>query len=164
MVYLRFPANIPNLPGHSWPNAVAIATPIAHKGSTAGAKVQATTALDFLLGPELVKQAWTYFNDVQTKDTKYTPLIGPSDQPTLDLNKDKMERCIATFLGRSPSRFRRGLLCLVVLPGETSSSIKLFLITDGEAFHSPDPGPSRLDREGEYVRRFTAPFWSVYSS
>jgi aminobenzoyl-glutamate utilization protein B len=32
-------------------------TPISHKGSTAGAKVQAMTALDFLLTPELVKQA-----------------------------------------------------------------------------------------------------------
>src|SRR2546425_5519184 len=41
MVYLRYPANIPNLPGHSWENGVAMATPIAHKGSTAGAKVQA---------------------------------------------------------------------------------------------------------------------------
>ncbi|HEV8484720.1 MAG TPA: amidohydrolase [Blastocatellia bacterium] len=92
MVYLRFPANIPNLPGHSWPNAVAMATPIAHKGSTAGAKVQAATALDFLLGPELVKQAWAYFNDVQTKEIKYTPLIGPSDQPARDLNRDKMEK------------------------------------------------------------------------
>ena len=57
MVYLRFPANIPNLPGHSWPNAIAMATPIAHKGSTAGAKVQAMTALDYLLSPELIKQA-----------------------------------------------------------------------------------------------------------
>src|SRR5579862_9860407 len=57
MVYLRYPANIPNLPGHSWPNAVAMATPIAHKGSTAGAKVQAMTALDFLLQPELVQQS-----------------------------------------------------------------------------------------------------------
>ena len=28
-VYLRYPANIPNLPGHSWPDAVAMATPIA---------------------------------------------------------------------------------------------------------------------------------------
>ena len=37
MVYMRYPANIPNLPGHSWPNAVAMATPIAHKGSAAGA-------------------------------------------------------------------------------------------------------------------------------
>ena len=92
MVYLRFPANIPNLPGHSWPNAVAMATPIAHKGSTAGAKVQAATALDFLLSPEMVRQAWAYFNDVQTKEIKYTPLINPSDQPAIDLNKDKMEK------------------------------------------------------------------------
>src|SRR5215470_4195471 len=91
-VYLRFPANIPNLPGHSWPNAVAMATPIAHKGSTAGAKVQAMTALDFLLHPELIKQAWDYFNNVQTKEIKYTPLINPTDQPAIELNKEKMEQ------------------------------------------------------------------------
>ncbi|MEO6723875.1 MAG: amidohydrolase, partial [Blastocatellia bacterium] len=92
MVYLRYPANIPNLPGHAWPNAVAMATPIAHKGSTAGAKVQAMTALDFLLQPELVKQAWNYFNNVQTKEIKYQPLIGANDQPAVDLNKEKMEK------------------------------------------------------------------------
>jgi aminobenzoyl-glutamate utilization protein B len=92
MVYMRFPANIPNLPGHSWPNAVAMATPIAHKGSTAGAKAQATTALDFLLQPDLIKQAWAYFKDVQTKDIKYTPLINATDQPAIELNKDKMEK------------------------------------------------------------------------
>ncbi|MBO0721105.1 MAG: amidohydrolase [Blastocatellia bacterium] len=90
-VYLRFPANIPNLPGHSWPNAVAMATPIAHKGSTAGAKVQVMTALDFLLTPDLVKQAWDYFQNVQTKEIKYQPLINPSDRPAIDLNKEKME-------------------------------------------------------------------------
>jgi aminobenzoyl-glutamate utilization protein B len=92
MIYLRFPANIPNLPGHSWENAIAMATPIAHKGSTAGAKVQAMTALDFLLQPELVKQAWDYFNNVQTKEIKYQPLIGPNDQPAIELNKEKMEK------------------------------------------------------------------------
>lgn len=91
-VYMRFPANIPNLPGHSWVNAVAMATPIAHKGSTAGAKVQALTALDFLLKPELVQQAWDYFHNVQTKEIKYQPLINPSDQPAVDLNKEKMEQ------------------------------------------------------------------------
>src|SRR5690349_1133225 len=79
MVYLRYPANIPHTPGHSWVDAVAMATSIAHKGSTAGAKVQALTALDYLLSPDLVKQAWDYFNTVQTKDMKYTPLIGPDD-------------------------------------------------------------------------------------
>ncbi len=91
-VYMRFPANIPNLPGHAWPNAVAMATPIAHKGSTAGAKVQARTAIDFLLSPDLVRQAWDYFRNVQTKEIKYTPLIGPEDQPAIDLNKEKMEK------------------------------------------------------------------------
>src|SRR5579863_7005450 len=92
MVYLMYPANIPNLPGHSWPNAVAMATPIAHKGSTAGAKVQAMTALDFLLRPELVSQAWDYFRNVQTKDVHYESLVAPSDQPAIEFNKEKMEK------------------------------------------------------------------------
>jgi aminobenzoyl-glutamate utilization protein B len=91
-VYLRYPANIPNLPGHSWENAVAMATPIAHKGCTAGAKVQAMTALDFLSSPEFVKNAWAYFHDVQTKETKYMPLIQPDDRPAIELNRDKMEK------------------------------------------------------------------------
>src|SRR5438876_873699 len=91
-VYLYYPANIPNLPVHSWENAVAMATPIAHKGSTAGAKVQVATALDFLLSPELVKSAWTYFSEVQTKETKYVPLIEPSDQPAIELNQEKMAK------------------------------------------------------------------------
>ncbi len=92
MIYLRYPANIPGLPGHSWENAIAMATPIAHKGSTAGAKVQAMTALDFLLQLELVKQAWDYFNNVQTREIKYQPLINPTDKPAVDLNKEKMEK------------------------------------------------------------------------
>jgi aminobenzoyl-glutamate utilization protein B len=108
MVYLRFPANIPNLPGHSWENAVAMATPIAHKGSTAGAKVQAMTALDFILKPELVKEAWDYFKDVQTKDVKYQPLINPSDQPAIELNKEKMEKFIPQLKKYyyDPSRYK----------------------------------------------------------
>ena len=36
---LLYPANIPNLPGHHWSNAMAMATPIAHKGIVAGSKV-----------------------------------------------------------------------------------------------------------------------------
>jgi len=91
-VTLRFPSNIPNLPGHNWANAIAMATPIAHKGATAGAKVQALTMIDLLLRPEIVKQAWAYFNDVQTKDVKYTPLVRPEDKPAIDLNRDVMER------------------------------------------------------------------------
>ena len=92
MTYLMYPANIPNLPGHSWPNAVAMATPIAHKGSTAGAKVQALTALDFLLQPQLVQQAWDYFRTVQTKDIHYSSFLGPEDKPAIEMNQEKMEK------------------------------------------------------------------------
>jgi len=47
-ITLRYPSNIPNLPGHNWSNAISMATPIAHKGATAGAKVHALTMLDLL--------------------------------------------------------------------------------------------------------------------
>ncbi len=74
-VTLRYPANIPGLPGHNWSSAIASATPIAHKGVVAGAKVQAMTILDILTKPEIVTQAWEYFRTVQTKDVKYIPFI-----------------------------------------------------------------------------------------
>lgn len=91
-VYLRYPSNIPNLPGHNWTDAVAMATPLAHKGATAGAKVQAMTALDFLLTPGLVEKAWEYFRDVQTKDVKYVSLIPDGVPPAVELNREKMEK------------------------------------------------------------------------
>ena len=91
-VTLRYPANIPNLPGHNWVNAVSMATPIAHKGCTAGAKVQALTMLDLLLKPALVQQAADYFKNVQTKELTYTPLIRPRDQPPTFLNAKIMEQ------------------------------------------------------------------------
>jgi len=92
MTYLRYPANIPNLPGPHWANAIAEATPIAHKGSVAGAKVQAATALDYLLRPELLAEAWKYFKEVQTKDLQYKPLMADTDQPAFELNREKMDR------------------------------------------------------------------------
>src|SRR5262249_9022942 len=89
---LWFPANIPNLPGHAWPTAAAMATAIAHKGSTAGAKALALTVIDLLLSPELIKQARAYFDEVQTREIKYQPLINPDDHPAIDLNRDQMEK------------------------------------------------------------------------
>ncbi len=85
-VTLRFPSNIPGLPGHNWSSAIASATPIAHKGVVAGAKVQAMTVLDLLTRPEVVKQAWDYFHNVQTKDVKYIPFIKKDTPPATHLN------------------------------------------------------------------------------
>lgn len=91
-VTMRFPSNIPGLQGHHWSNAIAMATPIAHKGATAGARAEAMTILDFFLKPELVDQAWDYFNNVQSKETKYQPMIGKDDMPPTYLNKGIMEQ------------------------------------------------------------------------
>lgn len=91
-VTLRFPGNIPGLPGHNWANAISMATPIAHKGATAGAKVQALTTLDLMTKPTLITQAWDYFRNVQTKDIKYYPLMRPEDKPPIWMNKTMMER------------------------------------------------------------------------
>ena len=91
-VTLRYPSNIPGLPGHNWANAIAMATPIAHKGATTGAKVQALTIVDLLTKPALVEQAWDYFRNVQTKSMKYEPLIRPQDKPAVDLNRATMDK------------------------------------------------------------------------
>jgi aminobenzoyl-glutamate utilization protein B len=89
---LYYPANIRGTPGHNWADAIAMATPIAHKGVIAGAKVQALTVLDLLLQPTLVSDARRYFTDVQTKSVKYRPLMAPSDQPATWLNADRMAK------------------------------------------------------------------------
>ncbi len=85
---LYYPANIQGLKGHSWEAALASATPIAHKGALAGAKVTALTAIDFLLKPDLIAQAKAYFTDVQTKDIKYYPLEDPTDVPAIWVNAE----------------------------------------------------------------------------
>jgi type VI secretion system protein ImpC len=94
-VTLRFPSNIPGLPGHHWSNAIAMATPIAHKGATAGAKVMARTALEFFLTPRLVEESWNYFRDVQTKDRQYMPFITADDPPPIWLNTRIMQEFAA---------------------------------------------------------------------
>jgi aminobenzoyl-glutamate utilization protein B len=91
-VSLSYPANIQAGPGHNWANAIAMATPIAHKGVTAGAKVQALTVLDIMMRPEVATQAWEYFKNVQSKDVKYTPLIRAQDTPAIHLNKAIMDK------------------------------------------------------------------------
>lgn len=90
-VTLRYPSNIPGLQGHHWSNSIAMATPIAHKGVVAGAKVEAMTLLDFLLRPELVDQAWEYFRTEQSSKQKYIPMVSEKDKPATHLNKEIMQ-------------------------------------------------------------------------
>ena len=50
------------------------------------------TMLDILLSPKVVDDAWAYFKDVQTKTIKYHAFIGPTDQPAIWLNAEKMAK------------------------------------------------------------------------
>ena len=88
-VTLRFPSNIPGLPGHNWLNSISMATPIAHKGAVAGAKVVAMTLVDIFDNKNLLKEAKKYFKN-QTKETKYVPMIRNNDKPPIELNEKIM--------------------------------------------------------------------------
>ena len=91
-VVLRFPSNIPDVTFHHWSASIAAATPIAHKGANAGAKVVAMTVLDFLTKPEKLDEAKDYFDNVQSKEDFYRPMISEKDPPPFYLNTEKMEK------------------------------------------------------------------------
>ncbi|PSJ40806.1 amidohydrolase [Allosphingosinicella deserti] len=91
-ITIGYPSNIPELPGHNWSNAIAMATPIAHKGVVAGSKVVAMTVIDLLTKPKLRQAAKDYFANVQTKDQKYEPMLSATDTPPIDLNRETMAR------------------------------------------------------------------------
>ena len=90
-ITIGFPANIPNVIYHHQTAAMAMATPIAHKGAEAGAKVAAMTILDIVTTPQLVREAWTYFNEVQGAEDSYDPLIAAADMPTIEMNARTMD-------------------------------------------------------------------------
>ncbi len=90
-ITMRFPSNMPGLQGHHWSSAVTMATPIAHKGATAGAKAEAMTLIDLICNPDLVQSAWDYYTNEQTKNEKYYPLVNEDDVPAIELNQEIME-------------------------------------------------------------------------
>ena len=106
-VTLRFPSNVRGLQGHHWSSAMAMATPIAHKGAVAGAKVIATTMLDLFQNETLVNEAQMYFDDVQTAEEQYEAFIGPDDPPAIEKNRDTMARYrpLLEELYYDPTRF-----------------------------------------------------------
>jgi aminobenzoyl-glutamate utilization protein B len=89
-VTLRYPTNVEGMTAHHWSSAMAMATPIAHKGATAGAKVIAATMLDLFQNEELVADAEVYFREEQIKDTRYEPFVGPEDPLAIEKNRETM--------------------------------------------------------------------------
>lgn len=106
-VTLRFPSNVSGLQMHHWSSSMAMATPIAHKGTEAGAKVIAATMLDMLQDESLVEEAWNYFEDVQTAEEQYDSFLGPDDPPAIDKNAAIMDefRPLLEEFYYDPNRF-----------------------------------------------------------
>ena len=50
------------------------------------------TLLDAIMRPDVIAQAREYFDKVQNKTQKYTPLIRAQDQPATHLNKAIMDK------------------------------------------------------------------------
>ena len=91
-ITIRYPSNIPHAIGHNVQSAIAMATPIAHKGVITGAKTVAMTVLDLMTTPKLIADAKAYFNDVQLKTDTYDPVLSAGDTPAIGLNTDIMAR------------------------------------------------------------------------
>ncbi|OWK28044.1 p-aminobenzoyl-glutamate hydrolase subunit B [Sphingomonas dokdonensis] len=91
-ITVRYPSNIPNMIGHNVLSAIAMATPIAHKGAVQGAKAVSATVIDLMTNPALIAEAKAFQRDVQFKDQKYDPLLTAEDKPAIHLNAEIMER------------------------------------------------------------------------
>jgi len=77
--------------GHHWSSGIAMATPIAHKGTTAGAAAQAMTVIDLMLDPNLLAEAKKAFAE-QTRETKWQSLIPLDTKPPTYLNRDRQQK------------------------------------------------------------------------
>ncbi|MFC4257393.1 amidohydrolase [Altererythrobacter xixiisoli] len=91
-ITIGFPSNIPSMIGHHTTAAIAMATPIAHKGAVTGAKAVAMTVLDLLTTPQLLTEAKKYQQEVQFASATYDPVLTPETQPAIHLNTEVMER------------------------------------------------------------------------
>jgi aminobenzoyl-glutamate utilization protein B len=91
-ITISYPSNIPGAVIHSTIAAMTEATPIAHKGAVAGAKVVAMTVLDLMTTPQTLAAAKDFFENTQLKTQKYVSMLGPGDQPAIHLNDELMTR------------------------------------------------------------------------
>jgi aminobenzoyl-glutamate utilization protein B len=91
-ITVRYPSNIPGAIAHNVTSAMAMATPIAHKGVVVGAKAVALTVLDLMTTPKVLSDAKDYFQNVQLKTQAYDPVLGPQDKPAIWLNTDVMAK------------------------------------------------------------------------
>jgi len=89
---LSFPSQAAGaLSNHHWSAAIAVATPMAHKGIVVGAKAFAGTMIDLVTDPARVRIIREDF-DRQTEGVTWQTLIPEGAEPPTFLNTEKMAR------------------------------------------------------------------------
>ncbi|QJU58219.1 amidohydrolase [Sphingomonas sp. AP4-R1] len=93
MVRMRFPARPPGATTlHHWAAAVGVATPLAHKGMTVGAKALTDTVIDLLTDPALLKGIRRDFAAQLAGFPKWSSLLPSDAKVPLSINATQMAR------------------------------------------------------------------------
>lgn len=74
-------------PGHSWQNVATSGMNIGHKGMLTAAKILASTAVDFMTNPELIKKAWKQF-EKDHEDKRYSSPFPEGFRLSIDHNEE----------------------------------------------------------------------------
>ena len=91
MAKMYFPANIPNINFHHWAAGVALATSIAHKGASAGAKVLANSVIECFVNPSVVAEA-RRTHEKEIEGVNYKSMLPPGQKPPVTLNAPTMAK------------------------------------------------------------------------
>ena len=92
-IRLSFPSKPEGeLAGHHWSAGIAPATPLAHKGISAGAKVVAASLIDLITDPNALPTIKADFAKQLAAYPKWKTLIPPDAVPPIELNIEEMGR------------------------------------------------------------------------
>jgi aminobenzoyl-glutamate utilization protein B len=88
---IRFPGNVPGATGHHWSTVACGFGSSAWKGLNAGAKAMATSAIDLLIKPEVLRDIHKEFEEY-SKTHPYESFLPADAKPPLDINEKLMNQ------------------------------------------------------------------------
>ncbi len=88
---IRFPGNVPGARGHHWSTVACGLGSSAWKGLNAGAKAMATSAIDLLTKPDVLRDIRKEFEDY-SKTHPYESFLPADAEPPLDINEKLMNQ------------------------------------------------------------------------
>ena len=88
---IRFPGNVPGATGHHWSTVACGNGSTAWKGLNTGAKAMATSVIDLLTNPEVLRDIRKEFEDY-SKTHPYESFLPAYAKPPLEINEKLMNQ------------------------------------------------------------------------